>query len=387
MESSETYAHVNIFLFLFYLIWYRSFHTTVEKLNKAYNSKNLILDMFWKKLYILQTKNLSKTILSSHAVSQLTYVNDAFSASHGHQYGIGNLNFQNKDCLWNDVHYALRISVDVHHMERLLTDNIHILTDQNTYLIDEKVKELLIIVWARFSFGDTVDIEKFKTMRNLLINTLQNVFHKNWTNYIPYLSLWVCKYKRSKHQKDLNIIDAMLKDLIQRNSGGFIHKFANNMNDIKNPCVQNNLDQIILDNAFLSVLVFDFIYILMVNTLTHVAKYKIDEYEQRIEKKKEFIKGSFLYPFRFRQIGNDVGIFKKGDYVLMNFIEADILFSSGPRICIGVGFVDRFYRLFFKLLKKYEFRLTCPNKKIEYSNNKNIPIITSKHEVTLIEVV
>jgi adenine phosphoribosyltransferase len=383
IHNSDTIIQVNFIMFIWYVIKCLSFKIAIEKLCVKYKTENLVVKFFWKKLYILQSDIHVKKILSKDAESQLTYVNDIFFSSHGHKFGIGNLNYHNSPCLWQEVHSALTKAVNFHDLPKLMEDNFDIFLKRSVFSLNDNLEEYIMTIWSKFSFGLDTDVAKYKIMRSLLITTIRKTYYNQSTNYIPFIGKLLSHIRLRKHQKDFKRVDLILGDLILNGNDGLIQRFATNLAESNDKEVIENIDKIVLDNAFLNVLVFDFIYIFLLNAMVHIAKNSIDDYNERMNNKKEYIKGAFLFPIRFRKIGNDIDIFKKGDYAIINLISSDLFFSFGPRTCIGRGFVDKFYKTFFDLVKNYKFRFVDKTQEIAYNNNCNIPIIISNHKIRI----
>ena len=387
-SSEDKIVSINFLIFIWYLIRFQSFKICVEKLCQKYNTYNLIIKILWKKLYILQSDKYVKTALSRNAQSQLTFVNDVFFSSHNHRFGIGNLDYSITPCLWQSVHTALTKALDFRKLEELMRNDLNIFLNTSSFSLNERLEEYVMSVWSKYSFGSTTKLQKYSTMRNLLVTTIKKTYYNQTTNYIPIIGKVLALYRYNKYKQDFIKVNKLLEELIHTNNNhdndGFIQRFKNNLEICNNIEVESNLSRIVLDNAFLNILVFDFIYMLMLNTMIHVAKNSIDDHSARVNNKQQYLSGAFLFPFRFRKIGSDIDLFKKGDYTIVNLLETKLFFSSGPRSCIGSGFVDKFYKIFFDLVKDYKFRFIDDSEQITYSNNYNIPTITSNHMIKII---
>ncbi len=364
--------NISLWRFIWLLLTNWSIHLVIKNLDDEYgDSSDYTISLFNCKLYILQTKPAVKEVLLKKA--QITYVNKTFFNSHGHFYGIGNLDVKTDHVLWSTVHNGLKHAISLDNLAPLMKSHSDILTYKYNfnYCINDVLEEYMCNVWGKYCFGLNTNIETYKLLRTKIIFVINKTFHNNSTNSLPLLGPLICNIKRFIYRRELLEIDDLLKELISNGEhDGFIHKFQDNISTGDN----NNNDQIVLDNAFLSVLVYDFLYMHILESVVKTAKYQIDSHKQRILNKNIHLKNAFLFPMRFRKISST-------EYSIINLISSDFLFSYGLRACVGTGFSDKFYDIFYEILRNYEIQTS--DLPVIYSPNLNTPIITSKHNITL----
>jgi len=351
---------INILIFLYYLIAQWSLDKTIKIFISKYGDVDFVIyfPIFRFKLWIIRSNDRAKSVLSK-TDAKLTYINKNFTASHGHKYGIGNIDIDNE--LWYRIHKGLHQSIDINYLKLLMDKHSHIITYKYgfKYNVNEVLSEYIITVWAQYCFGPLADIQYYKTMRSKLITTLRRTFYDNQINYIPIIGSLICSIKRYYYRKNFAEIDKMLNNLININSDGFIHKFAKIINN----------HEIIIDNAFLSVLVYDFIFNLILQRfLNEDTMYNN-------------LKHSFLYPYRIRWISKSADDFKKNDLVIINMVDSNVPFSYGPRSCVGTVFMHKFYEIFNEIIDPYT--IIYDKNPIIRSENNNIPEVLSQHMVTL----
>jgi adenine phosphoribosyltransferase len=369
----------------FRVLWAICINMSVAKgLTKIINSKeDYVINMLWKKIYILNSKAYIKQVLSKDAESSLTNVNKIFFSSHYHNYGVGNLEVSND--LWNIVHNELKASINLDKLVDLMEKHKGILLYENgfEYNVEEIISEYVYTIWAKYSFGDNVNIAEFKTMRNSLINVLGKTFYKNKTNEIPIIGNYICKFKRFSNKQELQQVDKMLEKLYNENSNGFLHKFHDNIS--KYDLSDDIKLKIVIDNAFLSILAYDFLLLWLMESIIKFGLNNINDKKERSEQKYKFLSNAFLYPNRFRKVNKAIGQFDKGDYVIMNLVNSELFFSYGPRSCIGQGFSYKFYDKICDILDNYEIKLLdkYDGTNILYDDNINVPKIVSNHVIQL----
>jgi hypothetical protein len=388
MESTgfQNIVLINIFVFCLYILWFRSLKLVTQYLDqKNGECRNYSLKIFGKTIWILQKKSEVTKVLNKSSESSLTFANKTFFHSHGHYYGIGNLDIGDETSLWHIVHQTLLKAAqqENHKLSQLMNAHLDILTYKYNYhyCINKILKEYVLTIWGKFCFGDDIDIEKYTKMRDLTIGTLRKTFYDHYTNLIPGLGAVICKLKYWLHRRKFMRIDRILLELILKEGNkGFMHKFMHELcESIKDPKL---VLQIVLDNAFLSTLVYDFIYIFVLEAIVKISRDKVDDYEQRMKRKNEFLGNAFLFENRLRYINHTNGPMKPGDYAIVNLVKTELYFSYGPRACIGVGTANKFYEHLFRILDKYII-LSDDNHKIEYNSNPNVPEIISEHNIKL----
>lgn len=375
--------HINIIVFLYHLMRFWSLSQAVDYIKKKYHNdgvddiNDLDTNIFGITIYIISSKDNVKDVLSREENSKLTFINETFMVSHGHKFGIGGL--QSGTELWNHVHKNLAKAIDLKKLEDIIDENANILTHKYNFTygnVNDVVSEFVMKVWCQFCFDTDSedDFKKYSSMRNKLIATVRETFYYRKTNYIPVIGTLLAKFYCWIYKNEFNSVDKVLIDFINNNkTDGFIHKFKHYMHlSIDDETLVN---QVVLDNAFLSVLVYDFLHVMTLNSIMAFAEKNVSSYDDRINMEKENIRKSFLFPNRIRKLSN-------GDYAIINLIDADYLFSYGPRVCIGHAFTSRFYKKICKIFEHFDIVKT-DNNVIKMSDNKNVPLIVSQHSIEL----
>lgn len=391
---------IDIFTFLYYLIIYWSIDAVINKIisYKKIESDDIEINAYIFKIYICLTKKTARMALSKKSDGELTYVNKSFTNSHGHFYGIGNLDSNTN--LWNVIHKGLAQSIVIDDLKKIMDNNLHILTYKYgfKYNINNVLAEYILTIWGQFCFGfsDDENMKLFMRLRTLLIDTLHKTFYNCKTNYIPIIGPHIATLRRFVHKREFKEIDEILSNLINNEKlNGFIHKFKNLIDKTQYSILVKQ--KIVLDNAFLSILAFDFIYVFLLETLLQIAQKNINHFDyeinyekteaetlfqRRLNLKDETIKTGFLFPYRMRRINDNNGFLRIGDFVIINLIKSELYFSYGPRMCIGYTFMNNFYKHFLQGIDKYNIKKLDSNQIIR-SPNKNIPLIISEHNIEL----
>ena len=379
------YTRISVFVFLYHLLTKWSIAKALEKLSKTYKSKNFLIVFFWFRIWVLQTNDAVKKVLSSATDTKLTFLNKNFIRSHGHFYGIGNLDSSDSDdSLHHIVHTSLKMSLDVPRLESLMYDHCDIITHKYGFRYDMNsvLSEYIMTIWAKYCFGDSVDISFYKSMRDKTVDILGKTFYTHSSSNIPYIGALLCKARRIFHSRELAEIDDMLNQLISAGQGGFIHKFRDNIYKFFGMDQDDVRTKIVLDNAFLSILAFDFMYIFLQGFIMKISSDEIDGLDKRKEVKNECLKSGFLFPYRMRYINRTAGSFNRGDFAIVNLTSSGLYFSYGLRSCVGISLVNKLFDTFCEIINPYMLR-RIDNNPVTRSTNENIPLITSKHEIEL----
>ncbi len=348
-------------------------HKLVGRLETKYKAVNfqVLIPLSKRKLWILQEKEPIAAVMRKDA--KLPFVNKNFDLSHGHFSSINSVD--TTDELWKDLHDEMFEIFKNKKISPIMEKYKFVLTQSEPYNLNEALEEFFLKVWGEYSFG-SVEHSKFIAMRNRLVEVLGNVFHKNKFNRIPFLGRITSKRNYRIYSEELKTVDAelgkILKESIEKKEGVFYELYS------KLSPKYNNAFQIALDNSFLGVLVYDFIYIVVLDALTHIAK---NPEVDRMQQFRASRHSGFLYPFRFREVMDDFDDYRKGDFCILNLQKSGLYFSSGPRSCPGAGL---FHEITLKTLEIYQglnITLLNPDEPIIKSPNKDLPFMTSTHQV------
>lgn len=324
-------------------------------------------------LYVLQDRALVQTVMRQE--SKLPFVNRNFDSSHGHFNSINSVNTSEE--LWKDLHENLEDIFKKKSIVPLLEKYKGILLGRGHFNLNDTLAEFYLKVWMEYCFGPQ-DFEKFKATRDKLVGVLGKVFHENPLNRLPYLGAATSRFNRWRYDETLKEVDEELAGILIRSivnrQGAFYELFVR-----LEPKYKDAL-RITLDNSFLAILVYDFIHIVMLDTLAHVAKNPgSDRQAQFLESRHH----AFLYPFRFRVVEADFEGFKKGDFVIVNLQRTKLYFSAGARMCPGARLFGDLAKKTLEMLDGYVLKLTDLQQEIVRSPNLDLPFMQSNHDVTL----
>ncbi len=383
-ESTEAPACEGLFLRTHAVPWMtfvrtaartRNIHALMEALEQTYGAINFRIEVPFSKrtLYVLQERDLISSVLRKQ--SKLPFVNQNFDASHGHSQSINSVN--TTDPLWNDLHYGLLDIVREKKIGPIMEKYQHFLTGPSAYNLNTQLEEFYLRVWSEYCFGP-VDLEKYRHMREKLITVLGQVFHKNPLNRVPWVGYLSSKWNHWRYSYELDEVDQELAELltsaIEHKQGMFYELYE------KLKGKYDDAFQITLDNSFLGVLVYDFIYIIMADAMAHIAK---DGEVDRAEQVKQSRHDGFLYPFRFRRIDEDYDGFKTGDLAVYNFQRSGLYFSAGARFCPGASLFQEISRKTLEIFEHHQLRFVNPQEEIVRSTNRDLPFMLSTHDVVV----
>jgi adenine phosphoribosyltransferase len=365
-----------------YCVIYYMTYGNCDTYNNIDNKKNdYVINLLFTKLYILQTTCNVKKVLSYSSSSSLTYVNKAFTYSHGHYNNIGNLD--TSDPMWNIVHKALLVSHDNQLMKNIMNKHSNILTGKYDYSYNVKkvVDEYVFTVWSEYCFSETCNLEKYIDTRNKLIDLLKKTFYNHKSYIVPFIGPLLCKIRKFWYKNEFLDLDTTIKNMMYNSGNSFVSKFKTNISE----SIQDNdlVNSVVLDNVFLSFLVYDFISLYMNNLLINIPNF--NKNNTRIS---DCLNGAFLFPFRFRKldipiirINGDIE-FNKNDYICVNLVSSELFFSYGHRSCAGYNLMNMFHNNLIDIFNQFNIVRTDKNQ-IVYSANLDTPYIISEHRISL----
>lgn len=373
-----------------YYFWNRGdIHKTIEKISEIYESINFKITIpFCSTVWVLQEKELIKPVLTSRMTS-LGSVNQHFNISHGHYDSINGVN--QSDLLWEDLHTMLARILNHEGIEPLMEKHRAILIPADLsekICINDALGSFLFKVWGAYTFGPQTDEALYKELRDSIVDYIQKTFHKNPWNRVPFVGKALSYFNHYWHRDEIDGIDVRLSRLLDGSIDAKVGIFAKLYEELlQTGCyTPERVRKIVHDNAFLSFLVYDFIYIVALDYLVTLAKENSPAAAD--EQRKVILKGSidrgFLFPFRFRIADEPIGEIAPKDLCVLNLKAAGLYFSYGPRRCPGQGlFQIKFMAMLSQMFRPYSIALADPTEAVEYSENKDIPSIISKHAIVL----
>lgn len=374
-KLSNQVREVSFSNLVFSLLATRDIHKLVERLEHRYHTTNFSIPVpcSSKKIFIFQDKTWVSKVLKKQ--TRLPFVNQNFDISHGHKYSINAVN--TIDPLWADLHNGLASIFAKKRIAPLLEKNRHVLFGNGEFIINDILEEFFLRIWSEYCFGP-VDFSQFKTLRAKLVETLIKVFHGNPVNRLPWVGRLTSLRNYHKYLRELEDVDAGLAELLQSaisNKQGIFYELY----ELLRPKYDNAF-QIALDNSFLGILVYDFIYIVLLDATVKIAK---NPETNRFLQVQKSMHDGFLYPFRFRTAEESFDGVSEGDYCIINLQRAGLYFSSGPRYCPGQPVFREVYTKYLEMLEHYDLRLVDPDEKIVYNGSRDIPLMQSRHHARL----
>ena len=349
-------------------------HRLVDELEQTTGATSFRVPLgFGRTLWVLQDRALVRAVMASD--SRLPYVNRNFDASHGHYRSINSVDTDQP--LWDALHGELKDIFATHGIAPLLEKHRDILLGATRFNLNDTLARYYLTVWAEYCFGP-VDHGAFKMTRDRLIAVLGKVFHQNRLNRVPVLGAITSRLNRVRHRGELTSVDAELEVIVRNAIAAEQGVFA----ELHRRLAPNFPDAFAItrDNAFLAILVYDFIHIVMLDTLAHAARFP------DVSRQQHFVAGrhhAFLYPFRFRVLREDHEGFRRGDFAVVNLQKTGLYFSAGKRVCPGAGLFNELSTHTLALLREYDLRLVDPAQDVVRGPNRDLPFLLSDHDVVL----
>jgi hypothetical protein len=366
---------VCLFGFIYYIVIYRDIHKILAHLEKTHQTMNFKISIPFSKRKILFFQDRAMVAKVLQKKSRLPFVNHNFNVSHGHFRSINAVN--TTDSLWKDLHFELLGIFNQTKISPIMEKYKHILIGDLKYRPEEALEEYFLKVWSEYSFGP-IDDREYAKVRKQLIDNVTLTFHGNPVNRLPWIGWITSKLNYLRYRTNIERVDSglseFLKSAIHRKQGAFYQLYE------KLQPKYPDAFQIALDNAFLGVLAYDFIYIVLLDFVVNLAKSPDKDRKTQLQKS---IHQGFLYPFRFRKMDESFDEVNKDDFCVINLQKAGLYFSYGPRFCSGANLFKEISNKLIELLSPYELQLVRPEDEIVYGQNQDIPTMTSRHEIRI----
>lgn len=355
----------------------RDIHRFVDHLEATTGQQNFVMQLPFShsRVFFLQDPDLVRSVLK--AKTSLGFVNHNFDISHRHSRTINTVNLS--DDLWRDLHTELTDIFNTTPISNLMEKHKGLLIGDFQYNLNERLEEFFLRVWSEYMFGP-IDVAEFQRVRLFWIATLRKVFHTNRLNRLPYIGELTSTMRARQNQESLTAIDAdvskFLRSSIENQHGTFSELYRRLLPKYG----EGESFLIARDNSLLGILVYDFVYGVVLDYILQNAKSQASNWRSQLPKSQET---AFLYPWRFRVAEEPIGDARVGDYFVINLVRARLPFSCGPRVCSGARLFSEIARKITEIYSGFGVEFANPDEAIVYDQNRDIPIMTSQHEIKL----
>ncbi|XWV26312.1 hypothetical protein QJ857_gp0762 [Tupanvirus soda lake] len=312
------FIQLNVFYFLFLVLYYWNINKVFEFLTQKYGNADFVIDFFFKKIYLVNTKQTLKTILSTRT-NDLTYIQQNLNRYLGHSKTINCYNSATIE--WLNMHSVLKATLNNPNgkIKEYVQKNKHILLEDHVTLNDA-VEKFVNKVFSEFNYGPNVDMTIYSCTRQRVLKYLKR-FHQSNLVRVPYIGAIWCTILRWYYKDEMNVIVEGLKKIYE-NSTGALSEFAYAIHKSR---IINNVHDVIIETSLLLMLENDFVYSVIIDQLVKPTGTTIDE----------SIYNGFLYPVRYRNTCKQIDSIPKNSMIIYHLLNSKLYFSWGPRACVG----------------------------------------------------
>src|SRR5688572_29883508 len=125
------FIELNLFYFLFLIVYYWNINHVFDHLTQKYGNKDFVVNIFWKKIYLVNTSDTLRVILSSKT-NELTYIQKNLNRYLGHQYTINCMD--SSTATWKTIHGILKETLNNSKVRISIECNKYILFDEHDSL-------------------------------------------------------------------------------------------------------------------------------------------------------------------------------------------------------------------------------------------------------------
>ncbi|XWV25056.1 hypothetical protein QJ856_gp0721 [Tupanvirus deep ocean] len=351
------FIQLNVFYFLFLVFYYWNINKVFEFLTKKHGNVDFVVNMFFKKVYLVNTQRTLKTILSAKT-NDLTYVQQNLNRYLGHNNTINC--FDSTKLEWTNMHTLLKATLNNPNGKiKEYVQKYKYIILENYPTLNEAIENFVNKVLSEFNYGPNVDMVTYKLTRQRILQYLKR-FHQSNLVRVPYLGAVWCTLLRWYYKEEMNIIVNYLKKL-HENSNGALTELENEL--CKSRIVGNPYNTII-ETSFLLMLENDFVYSVIIDQLIRPTNTTIEE----------SIYNGFLYPVRYRNSGEQIGSIAKNSLVIYHLLNSKLYFSWGPRACVGQTMVKNDILPVVDDFKQW-VKIKNPTNFYETVRTDNIPIV------------
>lgn len=369
-----------------------NYYNAVDALERRYNATNFevvlsCVTMF----YVIQNKNYVEKVLTAR--TDLGHHYNNFTLSNGHRLNIVGLEAfgerkEGQSSLWRDIHSALAQSIGNRELIfSLIQKHIKNFLAKPIFHLDIEFENFMLDFWCDYLFGDKVSSAEYRRTREKLIAATHYAYYDSKLKSIPYVGHAACRFYGYLKGKEFKQIDRELQTYIHASKSGLIHRFRTCLEKTRS-FPKEKLAQAVLDNTFDFVLVFDFIFNAMYESLALVVKNELNTFAERKSIYAHGLRNAFLFPYRSRCTKENIQLgektVKKGSTIYINLLESGFPHSHGPRSCIGVGVSNWIQESIWLCLQDKTFsvvNITHPDTRRKLALNRDIPVSPERYEV------
>lgn len=398
-------TRISLFEVLWHLLASMSFHKTLDILKNKYKKEHIYFyyigfNMFYfvpypriKKLHIFTSQETVKRVLSKQKAN-LTYFNRIFNCATGLKYTINNINAS--DAIFKQLHGSLKKSLwSIAQGDKYLNlfdESLNNMKYCEDVCLNDVIEDVVLNFWAKVIFGENMDIAVYNDIRKNIISLLGYTFYNTSTQKIPIVGHINSTIRHHIKRHEFNNIRVLIKETINLHQNGFAYELYKNL-DLDDELKWN----LVIDNIFLSFLVYDFIYNLFHHmTISKIRMSKVD-FNNSLKQNKvgelcDFIKNnlvsSFLYPVRMRIVDDtdsELNI-SSGDTCIIDLIDAELYFSFGMRGCVGYPLIKQIAPRFMAHLAKFHIKFN-DDSVVKINPNKDMPFVQSRNNVMIVPII
>jgi adenine phosphoribosyltransferase len=370
-----------------------SFADAVNELEQRYHTTDFEVNLAsFPLMYILQSNQHVKTVLTGN--TRTGYHNNNFDVAHGHSLNINATQAFNGSAdmthnpLWKNIHKGLLHSVgDKQTVTKLLDKHIHKLFSHKQFTLDKQLEKCLLGFWCEYMFGPNVDVKEFRKTREKLLHAMRYAFYGNTLKNTPVLGELTCRFYGWLKGNEFQEVDDELRGFLGQADSGLLNKLKIAL-QASADFPAELVDQVLLDNSFDFILVFDFINNALYETMASIIKNKINDDQARRENFAPGLRSAFLFPYRVRVPQQTIQLNDKtiaaGSYVYVNLVKSGLYHSYGPRACVGTSVTQWIKDRFFDHLQDIEFNIektSTPHDR-ETPLGADMPMSPERYEVS-----
>jgi len=380
---------INILIFLLTLVYFMSFTEALNYYSTMYDE--FYINCFFKKFYVLSSRPDVQQVLRS--TPNLSYLNKNFTSALGLQYTINSVD--QTDPLWSVLHKAVKDSISEINRNNRQVELFNGIFEEAVRSSFTKGVDVLNMFdnafakWFCVAFFDNPNLIRFTICRTALLSMLEESFYTARFRSVPILYS-VSNIFGSNSSHKMADLKLMFRQLINNDSDSnpniktdagsksFYTVFRQNIElGLEEKQLSLDADAIFINNAILSMLVYDFLHQMMRGVLISKLMNDITPYDE-INK---VYADNFLFRYRARDLTESVTtersyVIPQGSTVLIDLVRPKLFYSDGARGCAGQSMARPMIEGFRNFLSTIE--CMCMASYLEKSDDIDRPLKTGQ---------
>jgi adenine/guanine phosphoribosyltransferase-like PRPP-binding protein len=357
------------------------------------------------RLYVIGDRPSIRSIFGSSP--EASFLNRNFTASHDLTHTIDSVDPPTRE--WEVIHMSVKSAISdlgdepIRRLNQMFEEGVRESFPNEIDLLE--FTDSIVRRWFYIVFVGHEPIEPFNVIdpeervfydiREMLLRDLRHSFYDNRFRWVPIIGSVTAKFwNRNKTHSLRNLMQLFLKVRPEQFPNSFYGRFKQHTHqnvdrlypELTDMEKLQLADLIFVNNSLLSVLVYDFIHMMVMGCVIQKVNRGRDSLISEMDDSDidTIYRSNFLFKYRGRRLTRDVRvsdeggegdehIIPSGSIVIADLLKSGLFYSSGARGCAGQALARPLIKSFVELLNSME--IIVVEDRLIRSDDPDVPIV------------